>query len=425
MRSRSADGRAGAVVVADEACLRRVGPTNGLLATLNQLERSQLLAEVLVVTDSDEVRRVAATKNVRSVGWQELTWWRDMGPLAGQQVPVGQPGAGSPTATGSSRPEAPNRGTVPPPSHNTTHAARSALMRVSGTLTPGGNPGALWTTLGLSVVVFVDACCPLWEQGDLVSVLEAGERSGRSFLALPLERAWSGKNASELRETYSPLYVELKTLQAFSLIAETAVVPDPVLSTPFKGWSLRDPVEAVAISAIWRERHLHHRAGLLPHRVSALAMDFDGVHTDNRVLVGQEGHESVWCNRSDGLGIELLRKSGVPMVVMSKERNPVVEARCKKLQIPYVQSLEDKLGALKDWAEQERIPAEQLVFLGNDINDLECMRWAGCAVAVNDSHAEVLRNAHIVLNASGGNGAVRELCELILLRNGARLPTVT
>lgn len=413
------------MVIADEACLRRVGPTNGLLSTLAQLERAEILAEVLVATDSDEVRSIAQHKGVRSIGWEELMSWRDMGPLAGQQVPVGQPSpasSGGATA-GSARPDA-NRGTVPPPAVQMSHASQAALMRVSGSLTPGRGAGALWTTLGLSAVVFVDACCPLWEQNDLVSVLEAGERSGRSFLALPVERAWSGKHASELKEAYAPTYIELRTLQAFSLVDQPTGIPDPVLSTPFKGWSLRDPVEAVAIGAVWRERHLHHRAAQLPLRVAALAMDFDGVHTDNRVLVAQNGSESVWCNRSDGMGIEMLRKSGVPMVVLSKERNPVVEARCNKLQVACVQGVDDKLSALRQWAEREQIPAEQLVFLGNDVNDLECLRWAGCAVAVNDSHPEVLRGAHIVLDASGGNGAVRELCELILLRNGVRLPAV-
>lgn len=412
-------------MIADEACLRPVGPTNGLLTTLAQLSRSEALAEVLVATDCDEVRLLAQQKGVRSIGWEELASWRDRGPLAGQQVPVGQPGpatnAGGPSP--STRPEA-ARGTIPPPSVQMSHATQAALMRVSGTLTPGQSPGALWTALGLSLVVFVDACCPLWELNDLASVLEAGERSGRSFLALPVERAWSGKHASELREAYAPTYTELRTLQAFSLETSAVGAPDPVLSTAYKGWSLREPVEAVAITAVWRERNLHHRAAQLPTRVAALVMDFDGVHTDNRVLVGQDGSESVWCNRSDGLGIEMLRKSGVPMVVLSKERNPVVEARCNKLQLPCLQSVDDKLSALRAWAVREHVCAEQLVFLGNDVNDLECMRFAGCAVAVKDSHSEVLQSAHLVLDANGGDGAVRELCELILLRNGVRLPTV-
>lgn len=408
------------MVLADEACLRRVGPTNGLLATLSQLETNTSLAEVLVVTDSDEVRALANGKGVRSVGWEELAAWRDIGPLAGQQVPVGQP---TPGTSGSTRPEA-RRKSEAPSSAQAPRTAPAALMRVNGTLTPGGNPGALWTTLGLNVVVFVDACCPLWEPSDLVSILDAAERSGRSFLALPSERAWFGRHASELREVFGPTYIELKTLHAFSLIAEPVTVPDPVLSAAFKGWSLRDPVEAVAIGAVWRERTLHRRAAVLPAHVSALAMDFDGVHTDNRVLVAQDGTESVWCDRSDGLGIELLRKSGVPLVVLSKERNPVVTARCEKLQIPCIQGVDDKITALREWAMHAQVEASELVFLGNDINDLECLRWAGCAVAVNDSHPEVLRSVHLVLEANGGQGAVRELCELILLRNAVRFPTV-
>jgi YrbI family 3-deoxy-D-manno-octulosonate 8-phosphate phosphatase len=291
-------------------------------------------------------------------------------------------------------------------------------------LTPGSNASALWRTVGLGLVVFVDASCPLWEPSDLLSVLEAGERSGRSFLAFRVDRTWFGKHANELKEVHGPTYIELRTLHAFSLTAEAAVVPDPVLAAPFKGWSLRDPAEGLAIGAVWKERHLHHRAAMLPPRVAALAMTFDGVHTDNRVLVSQDGTQSVWCNRSDSVGIELLQSSGVSVVVLSKERNPVVKARCEQLEIPCIQGADDQLAALKQWADDAHVDAAQLVFLGNDVQDLECLRWAGCAVAVQDGHPEVLRNAHLALAQSGGNGAVRELCELILLRNGVRLPTV-
>ena len=81
--------------------------------------------------------------------------------------------------------------------------------------------------------------------------------------------------------------------------------------------------------------------------IRVLILDFDGVMTDNRVLVMQDGTEGVMCNRSDGLGIGMLRKQGFPIFVISTETNPVVSARCKKLKSPCTQGHEDKLAALK------------------------------------------------------------------------------
>src|SRR3954468_23304923 len=98
-----------------------------------------------------------------------------------------------------------------------------------------------------------------------------------------------------------------------------------------------------------RQRAQSTRAAALPSPLEALVMDFDGVHTDNRVQVDQDGHESVACSREDGLGLEQLRKTGLPMLVLSKERNPVVLARCKKLQLPCFSGIEAKLPALERW----------------------------------------------------------------------------
>jgi N-acylneuraminate cytidylyltransferase len=146
-------------------------------------------------------------------------------------------------------------------------------------------------------------------------------------------------------------------------------------------------------------------------------MDFDGVLTDNRVSVDQDGRESVSCSRADGMGLELLRKAGVPLLVLSKEQNPVVAARCKKLRVRCEQGIEAKLPALLAYCAELGIAPEQVVYVGNDINDLECLRAVGCGVAVADSHPEALRAAALVLAANGGAGAVRELCDLILERS--------
>lgn len=142
--------------------------------------------------------------------------------------------------------------------------------------------------------------------------------------------------------------------------------------------------------------------------------DFDGVHTDDRVFVDQHGVESVVCHRADGLGIELLRRRGLPIMVISKETNPVVLARCAKLQIPCRGSTEQKLPVLEAFCAEHGVPLSDAIYVGNDINDLDCLRAVGCGVAVADAHADVLAVADLVLTRAGGHGALRELAEMIL-----------
>lgn len=148
--------------------------------------------------------------------------------------------------------------------------------------------------------------------------------------------------------------------------------------------------------------------------IRLLALDFDGVITDNRVIVFEDGREAVLCNRSDGLGFDRLRAAGLPVVVISKERNPVVAARCRKLQLPCHQGIEDKLAVLTAVAAEHRIPLSQVAFFGNDINDLPCLNAAGLALAPADAHRDVLVHVDHVTTAPGGAGAVREICDLWL-----------
>jgi YrbI family 3-deoxy-D-manno-octulosonate 8-phosphate phosphatase len=152
----------------------------------------------------------------------------------------------------------------------------------------------------------------------------------------------------------------------------------------------------------------------LPPYVALLVLDFDGVLTDNRIWVTPEGVESVACSRSDGLGLEMLRGHGVEVFVLSKEASPVVAARCRKLGIPFRQGVENKDAALRSLAMERKVTLDQIVYVGNDVNDLLCMVIAGCGVAVADAHPDVLGQADLILSSPGGRGAVREVCDLIL-----------
>lgn len=155
----------------------------------------------------------------------------------------------------------------------------------------------------------------------------------------------------------------------------------------------------------------------LPSKVSMIVFDFDGVFTDNRVWVNEEGKEQVAANRSDGLGILMLLKSGVKAAVISLETNPVVARRCEKLGLPYRMGIENKADVLREVVSQNNASMNSVIYVGNDTNDLHCFPLVACAVAVADSHPEVLRQADFKLTHRGGHGAVREICDLVLSQN--------
>lgn len=155
----------------------------------------------------------------------------------------------------------------------------------------------------------------------------------------------------------------------------------------------------------------------MPRKVKLLVMDFDGVMSDNRVWIDEVGKESIAANRSDGLGMEMLLKTDVRAVVLSKEENPVIARRCEKMGIPYKKGVDNKGKALQELFVEYEVLAEESIFVGNDTNDLPCFPLVGCAFAVADSHPEVQRQADRVLQNKGGYGAVREVCDLILANN--------
>ena len=151
--------------------------------------------------------------------------------------------------------------------------------------------------------------------------------------------------------------------------------------------------------------------------IKAIAFDFDGVFTDNRVYVMQNGEEAVACERSDGMGISMLCKREIPLVIISTEKNPVVSARGAKLKIEVLQGIDDKLPALSHWANEHGLALEQVAFVGNDINDVECLRGAGLGVVVADAYPVAVEAADMQLTRDGGRGAVREISDLWLGAN--------
>lgn len=151
----------------------------------------------------------------------------------------------------------------------------------------------------------------------------------------------------------------------------------------------------------------------LLRRIRAVVFDFDGVFTDNRVIVDERGREAVVCNRSDGYGLARLGDLGVEMMVVSSEPNPVVRMRTRKLRIECRQGVDDKAACLREWCASKGIVLGELAYLGNDINDKDCLLAVGLPVVVADAYEEVKSLAKIVLTKGGGAGAVREFCDLV------------
>ncbi len=145
-----------------------------------------------------------------------------------------------------------------------------------------------------------------------------------------------------------------------------------------------------------------------------IVYDFDGVMTDNRVLILQDGSEGVMANRGDGWGIAVLKRNGFRQVILSTETSPVVSARGAKLGIEVVQGCSDKAADLSSFCANNAIPLERVLYVGNDVNDLVAMQIVGYPVAPADSHPDVLAIARLVTTARGGHGVIREISDLLI-----------
>ena len=149
-------------------------------------------------------------------------------------------------------------------------------------------------------------------------------------------------------------------------------------------------------------------------QIKAVVFDFDGVFTDNRVIVSTTGEEFVVCDRGDGMGTNLLAAAGIKMLILSKEKNAVVTSRGKKLNIEVIQGCDDKLPELIKWLQKNNVGAKQAAYIGNDINDLECLSHVEVAVIPADAHPSVINTATWILQHNGGRGAIREFADVLL-----------
>ena len=175
-----------------------------------------------------------------------------------------------------------------------------------------------------------------------------------------------------------------------------------------------DPPDIAVAEALMRERQIENKIKAFPTHIDAVVFDFDGVFTDNRVIVFDDGHEAVNCDRGDGMGISLLKKIGIPTIVLSTEENSVVNVRCKKLGLHCIYGIRDKKEeVLATWLINNGIKPAHVVYVGNDVNDIGCLQLVGCGVVPRDAHPQAKSAANMVLSSPGGRGAVREIIDLI------------
>lgn len=146
--------------------------------------------------------------------------------------------------------------------------------------------------------------------------------------------------------------------------------------------------------------------------IRMVVFDFDGVFTDNMVYVFEGGREAVRCTRADGLGLSKLTSLGISTAIISTETNPVVGMRSRKLGIHCVQACTDKRAALDTLALENDLSLQEIAFVGNDINDIPCLSVVGLPIVVSDAHPDVVPYAGYQTRRAGGQGAVRELCDL-------------
>lgn len=307
-------------------------------------------------------------------------------------------------------------------------SSESALLHVLDTLreTEGYEP---------DILVFLQATSPLTLAEDIEGTIRAmlDNRAQSALAVVPFHYfLWGAdsrggavginhdKSVRLMRQDREPQFLESGAVYVMNapefrraghrFFGNTAMYVMP----EHRRFEIDEPVDLEVVDFLIRHRDRESKRPVLPERIEAIVYDFDGVLTDNRVTVSEDGIESVTCDRGDGLAIAMLREGGIEQLVLSKEVNQVVSARCRKLKIPAIQGQDAKWPVLRQWLDEKGITRAGTIYVGNDINDVECLQNVGCGVAVGDAHPAIRPFARLILEKPGGRGAVRELADLIL-----------
>lgn len=154
-------------------------------------------------------------------------------------------------------------------------------------------------------------------------------------------------------------------------------------------------------------------------RIKLFVCDIDGVFSDGRIYLGNDGEELKAFHTKDGYGIKALIKSGVDVAVITGRNSNIVTQRMSALTVKHIiQGQEDKLPALKNLLNTLNLTPDQVAYIGDDMPDHCCMSYIGFSIAVNDAHPAILNIADFTTSIKGGFGAVRESCDLIMQSQG-------
>jgi YrbI family 3-deoxy-D-manno-octulosonate 8-phosphate phosphatase len=324
-------------------------------------------------------------------------------------------------------------------------SSESALMHALEQLSKSARPGSDRHNEPSAITVFIQATSPFIDPADLDAAIErvaSGEHDVMLAAAPSHIFLWRDDEEGEgavgvnhdashrpRRQDRQPEYLETGAFYVFRTdgfraaghrffgrVGIQPVHPDHAIE--IDGIADLDRARALA-SHVDRGIATSRRGSAVESRrprieVDALITDFDGVHTDDTVMVDQLGRETVRVSRSDGHGIARLRAAGIPVLIISAEENPVVGRRAEKLGVECAQGVSDKGAVLRAWAEDRSIRLDRIAYLGNDRGDLPALDLVGWPIAVPDAAPEALAAARHVLAQPGGHGAVRELADLIL-----------
>ena len=153
--------------------------------------------------------------------------------------------------------------------------------------------------------------------------------------------------------------------------------------------------------------------------IKLLICDVDGVFSDGRIYLGNDGEELKAFHTKDGFGIKALVASGVDVAIITGRNSAIVKNRMKALNVAHIiQGKEDKLPALIELSNELSLDLNEIAYIGDDVPDLKCIEKIGLGIAVNDAHPLVLKGADYITFTSGGFGAVREVCDLIMQTQG-------
>jgi len=286
---------------------------------------------------------------------------------------------------------------------------------------------AIWHALDVCGIdsgtcAFVQCTTPLLTSDEVAHCVALAELGRSAFTVYPHHNVfwYDDEPLSTLprkpRQQCKPLWKETGGCYAFPVEAfmrkRSRFPTETVMVRSEYGIDIDDENDLAAANAIVRRGLTSPGLRSRLSRVQLLVLDFDGVLTDNRVLTDSDGREVVSCSKADSSGIILLQRAGVRVVCLTHEHDRSALLRCRKLGIECVQTSGLKPLALETML--QGTPLEQVCYVGNDEPDVACMAMVGVSMAPHDAEPCALDAAQVVLKRNGGDGAVREACEMIL-----------